>query len=207
MLSFIVEFFRNPAIVGSFIPSSRWLASKIVEPINFDRANCIVEYGPGTGVFTDVLIQRCRPGTVLIAVEANQRFAQLLQERYAEHPNVHIIHGSADQTNGYLRERGLVGADYVVSGLPFLSLPRRLGWRVLEVTQQVLVPTGRLILFQYSLRNLKLFGRFFRLCGRAHVLLNLPPAYVLVYRSRQISARGPADDGRRELTAAVAQYP
>jgi phospholipid N-methyltransferase len=135
MPSFVEEFFRNPATVGSLIPSSRELTNKVVEPIDFARASCIVEYGPGTGVFTDVLMQRRRPETVLVVVEANRRFARLLQERYAGHPNVHIIHGSADRIGEYLRERGLAEADYVVCGLPFSSLPRRLGWRVLERTR------------------------------------------------------------------------
>jgi phospholipid N-methyltransferase len=188
MPSFVEEFFRNPATVGSLIPSSRELTNKVVEPIDFARASCIVEYGPGTGVFTDVLMQRRRPETVLVVVEANRRFARLLQERYAGHPNVHIIHGSADRIGEYLREWGLAEADYVVCGLPFSSLPRRLGWRVLEHTRQVLAPAGRLILFQYSLRNRRLFERFFRLCGHTHMLLNLPPAYVLVYEPRETPA-------------------
>lgn len=182
--SFVGEFFRNPATVDSLIPSSKELTDKVTEPINFHTATCIVEYGPGTGVFTDILMQRRRPETVLLLVEVNRRFAQLLRERYAGQPNVHVIHGSADQTEQYLQQAGAKQVDYVVCGLPFSSLPRRLGWRILEHTQYLLQPAGQLILFQYSQQNKKLFGRFFHLLDEAYVLLNVPPAYVMVYEPK-----------------------
>jgi phospholipid N-methyltransferase len=181
MPSFVEEFFRNPAMVGSLVPSSPELTEKVMEPIDFTQARCIVEYGPGTGVFTDVLLQRRRAETVLILIETNESFCQLLQERYSGQPNVHIIQGSAENTEEYLQKLGLSRADYVVCGLPFSSLPLRLGWRILEHTQQLLEPAGKLILFQYTLLNTRLFERFFRLVQQDHVLLNLPPAYVLVY--------------------------
>ncbi|WP_139920887.1 class I SAM-dependent methyltransferase [Hymenobacter sp. DG01] len=182
MLSpFVEEFFRNPATVGSLIPSSPALTSKVMEPIDFATASCIVEYGPGTGVFTDVLMGRRRPETTLVLIEANRRFAQLLRQRYAGHAGVHVVHGSADKTGQYLQELGVGQVDYVVCGLPFSSLPRRLGWRILEHTAQLLGPEGRLVLFQYSLQNKRLFERFFRPLQEEHVLLNLPPAYVLTY--------------------------
>jgi phosphatidylethanolamine/phosphatidyl-N-methylethanolamine N-methyltransferase len=190
--SFVGEFFRNPATVGSLIPSSRELTDKVTEPIDFDSANCIVEYGPGTGVFTDILIQRRRAETVLLLVEVNRRFAQLLRERYAGQPNVHVIHGSADETEQYLQNVGVEKADYVVCGLPFSSLPRRLGWRILEHTQHLLQPAGKLILFQYSLQNKKLFNKFFRQLDETHVLLNLPPAYVLVYEPKADTTEAPS---------------
>jgi phospholipid N-methyltransferase len=179
--SFIGEFFRNPATVGSLIPSSRELTDKVTEPINFSEARCIVEYGPGTGVFTDILIQRRRAETVLLLVEVNRRFAQLLRERYAGQPNVHVVHGTADETGQYLQNVGVEKADYVVCGLPFSSLPRWLGWRILEHTQHLLQPAGKLILFQYSQQNKKLFNKFFCQLKEDYVLLNVPPAYVMVY--------------------------
>jgi phospholipid N-methyltransferase len=179
--SFAAEFFRNPATVGSLIPSSRELTEKVMAPIDFATARCIVEYGPGTGVFTDILIGRRRAETVLLLVEVNRRFCQLLRARYSAQPNVHVVHGSAAQTAEYLAAIGAPPVDYVVCGLPFSSLPRRQGWRILEHTRQLLLPGGRLILFQYSLQNRRLFERFFQPLSHTHVLLNLPPAHVLAY--------------------------
>ncbi|MBC6605471.1 hypothetical protein H8B13_01430 [Hymenobacter sp. BT188] len=56
-----------------------------------------------------------------------------------------------------------------------------MGWRIMQQTQQVLLPDGKLVLFQYSLQNKRLFERFFRLLDDTYVLLNIPPAHVLVY--------------------------
>lgn len=196
---FLEEFFRNPATVGSLIPSSRELTDKVMEPINFATASCIVEYGPGTGVFTDVLMQRRRADTAIVLVEVNHRFAELLTERYASQPNVHVIHGSADQTGHYLAKLGLGRVDYVVCGLPFSSLSQRLGWRILAHTQHLLLPDGKLVLFQYSLQNTKLFEKFFRLLDQTYVLLNLPPAYVLTYTPKHDE---PAEE---QVTATITQ--
>ncbi|MFC7670339.1 class I SAM-dependent methyltransferase [Hymenobacter humi] len=168
-------------MVGSLVPSSQELTDKVMEPIDFATAQCIVEYGPGTGVFTDVIIQRRRAETVVLLVELNEEFCKLLKERYAGQPNVHVVLGSADKTGEYLQEINAPQAEYVVCGLPFTSLPLRLDYRILEHTRDVLPPDGKLILFQYSLQNTKLFERFFRLESQTHVLLNLPPAHVLVY--------------------------
>jgi phospholipid N-methyltransferase len=181
MPSFVEEFLRNPATVGSLIPSSHELTTQVLAPIDFATAGCIVEYGPGTGVFTDAIIQRRRAETAVVLIEVNRRFSELLRERYAGQPNVHIIHGSADKTGEYLQPLGIARVDYVVCGLPFSSLPRRLGWRILEHTQHLLQPSGKLILFQYSLQNTKLFERFFHRLQHHYVLLNLPPAHVLEY--------------------------
>jgi len=182
MLSpFVEEFFRNPSTVGSLIPSSHELTEAVMAPIDFATAQCIVEYGPGTGVFTDILIRRRRAETVLLLIEVNERFCELLQERYAGQPNVHVVLGSADKTGQYLQELQAPPVDYVVCGLPFTSMPLKLDYRILAHTREVLLPAGQLILFQYSLQNTKLFERFFELKDHTRVLLNLPPAHVLVY--------------------------
>ncbi|MBF9223151.1 class I SAM-dependent methyltransferase [Hymenobacter ruricola] len=187
MLSpFVEQFFRNPATVGSLIPSSPELTHAVMAPIDFAAARCIVEYGPGTGVFTDIIIAWRRADTVVLLVEVNEEFCALLKERYAGQPHVHVVLGSADKTGDYLAAVGAPPPDFVVCGLPFSSLNLRLGWRILHHTQELLQPAkGKLILFQYSRENLKLFERFFHPLDQQHVLLNLPPAYVLVYAPKQ----------------------
>ena len=175
---------RNPGAIGSLFPSSRELMEQVLAPLDFAAAGCIVEYGPGTGVFTDALLARRRPETALLLLEVNPFFARQLRQRYAAHANVHVIEDSAEETGAHLSRLGLGLADYVVCGLPFSSLPRELSRRIIAHTRQVLTPTGRLILFQYSLRNRQLFEAHFRLIGHAHVLRNLPPAHVLEYELR-----------------------
>jgi phospholipid N-methyltransferase len=49
---FLKQYIKNPRMIGAVLPSSRNLARKMIEDIDFEKAECIVEYGPGTGVFT-----------------------------------------------------------------------------------------------------------------------------------------------------------
>lgn len=116
-IHFIREYIRHPRSVGAVIPSSRQLAKQIATPIYFDKASCIIEYGAGTGVFTQELILNKRPETLLLVIEANESFYKTLQSKYGHLERVHIIHGSAEHVAQYIRQYEVPKVDYVVSGL------------------------------------------------------------------------------------------
>jgi phospholipid N-methyltransferase len=40
-------FLRNPVMVGSIIPSSRFTINKMLSRVNWDECRVFVEYGPG----------------------------------------------------------------------------------------------------------------------------------------------------------------
>ena len=56
MFDFLKQFLLNPRKIGAIAPSGKALAKRMIQPINFKKAKCIVEYGPGTGSFTDGLV-------------------------------------------------------------------------------------------------------------------------------------------------------
>ena len=60
MLQFLIQFIKHPRKIGAIAPSGVSLAQKMMEPIDFTKARCITEYGPGTGSFTDELIREMR---------------------------------------------------------------------------------------------------------------------------------------------------
>ncbi len=51
-----LEFIKKPLVIGTITPSSKKLAKRVMERIDFSSAETIVEYGPGTGVFTKEII-------------------------------------------------------------------------------------------------------------------------------------------------------
>ena len=51
-LTFLIKFMQAPSQVGSITPSSRFLAKKALEPIDWNTARAIAELGAGTGAFT-----------------------------------------------------------------------------------------------------------------------------------------------------------
>ena len=88
---FLLEYIKNPSKVGAVAPSSRYLAEKMIEKINFNTAKCIVEYGPGTGVFTEKILARVKEDTHVILIEVNKSFYEDLQKKYGYKNNVIII--------------------------------------------------------------------------------------------------------------------
>ena len=73
-LSFIYQFFINPRSVGAIWPSSKFLANKMVQGINFQDAKNIVEFGPGTGAFTEKILERTSSNKTIVLIESNRGF-------------------------------------------------------------------------------------------------------------------------------------
>ena len=180
MANFLLEYLRHPRRVGAVAPSGKGLAEKMMEPIDFDRAECIVEYGPGTGSFTEELCRRKRPETRLVLIEQNREFFETLKERFGQVENLVIIRGTAAKADQYLRRLGIDQADYIVSGLPFASLPKELSVQIFQATLRSLAVEGRFITFQYTLVKEKFFREYFLLEDMLFEKKNLPPAFVFV---------------------------
>lgn len=183
-MSFIVEYIKHPRRIGAVAPSGKKLSRKMIKPIDFTSANVIVEYGSGTGSFTNELIANRRADTTLLLIEQNELFCRQLKNKYGNTPNVHIIHGSAEYVNRYLEEYGYKNADYIISGLPFTTLPSYLSDNILTATSKAIGKDGEFITFQYSLVKRHFFERYFRITKYLRELRNLPPAYVLVMKNQ-----------------------
>ena len=61
ILLFARNFFRHPMMLGSIVPSSRFLIRELLTPVDWTRARVIVEYGPGVGGITAEVLRRMRP--------------------------------------------------------------------------------------------------------------------------------------------------
>ena len=49
---FARNFFKHPSMLGSVIPSSKFLVKNLLDRIDWDRARVVVEFGPGVGTIT-----------------------------------------------------------------------------------------------------------------------------------------------------------
>ncbi|MFJ7666811.1 class I SAM-dependent methyltransferase [Lysinibacillus sp. NPDC097195] len=176
--SFLWQFIVNPKTIGAILPSSSSLGDKMMEKIDFTEAKYIVEYGPGTGVFTDKLLAKRNAETIILLVENNIKFCTLLKQRYKGHDNVYIIYGSAENIETYLQEYHIPYADYVVSGLPFSSLPEKLSRAILANTTKILKNNGLFITFQYTKFKKTFIKQYFTQLEIAREFRNWPPAYI-----------------------------
>ena len=178
-LMFLLQYIFKPRTVGAVLPSSRFLARKMVAGINFENAKCVAEFGAGTGVFTEKILERCGADTTVLVFEMNEAFAVPLQEKYAHLPNVKVLCDSAANLGAYLRQHGFEYADYIVSGLPFASLPQEVSHNILKEARRWLRPGGLFVTFQYSLLKKGLIEGYFSDIEIGREFRNVPPAYVL----------------------------
>lgn len=174
---FARNFLKHPRMLGSFIPSSRFLIRTLLREIDFDRARVIVEYGPGVGTFTREILRRMRPDGVLLALETNQEFVTFLR-RSTTDPRLHVVHGSAAQVQSALATIGAPQADCVISGIPFSTLPAAEREAVLHATHAALQPHGAFLVYQFSPMVLASLRRVFSQVRRGFQPLNMPPAQI-----------------------------
>lgn len=185
MLGFLKEYIKHPRSVGAVAPSSKYLAYKMIENIDFEDAKCIVEYGPGTGVFTEKLMARKKEDTKIFLIEFNKKFYDNLKKLYGYKENVIIINDSAENIDYYLNKHNIQNVDYVVSGLPFATLPKEVSNKILMKTIKILQNKGEFITFQYSLIKKNFFSTYFQKININKTFVNLPPAYVLTCKIRE----------------------
>ena len=178
-LSFIMQYLLNPRSVGAILPSSTKLSEKMLQSINFNKAKYIVEYGPGTGVFTDELIKQRNKDTMLLIIENNNEFYDLLKNRFEGEKNLFIINDSAENIEKYLKLYAIPYVDYVISGLPFASLPKDVSCMILDKTNKILKKEGKFITFQYTLFKKGFIGEYFKKIDVKREFINIPPAYIL----------------------------
>jgi phospholipid N-methyltransferase len=179
VLLFARNFFRHPRMLGSIVPSSRFLIKQLLEPIDFTRARVIVEYGPGVGGITAEVLRRMRADAALIAIEMNPDFVSYLRSSITDR-RLRVVEGSAVAVDDILRRCGYQRADYIISGIPFSTIPAPTRERILRKTRDVLEPRGAFLVYQFSTRVLQDLKRIFGRVARRFEPLNVLPAHLFI---------------------------
>lgn len=175
---FLQRFLKEKKSIGAMAPSSKFLASKMLENVNFKNANIIVELGPGTGIFTEQIISCMQETSRLITVELDEVFYNILKDKI-QHPNVEVVLGSASELPKLLSDRNIEFVDVIISSLPLANFSITLKSRILHSCRQSLNKnSGQFVQFQYTLRSHRLLKRVFPHVHIDFTVFNLPPAFV-----------------------------
>lgn len=174
---FARNFFKHPRMLGSIIPSSSFLVRRLLEPIDWERARVIVEYGPGVGTITREILSRLRPDATLVVIETNDDFVDFLNRSMSD-PRLKVIAGSAETIEAELERLGLPAADYVVAGLPFSTMPADCRERILLGSREALAPEGSMLIYQFSPKVSSDLRQTFTRVKSAFEPINIPPARV-----------------------------
>jgi len=151
-LVFAAGFLKYPRMLGSFLPSSRFLAERLLRQIDFARARVIVEYGPGMGNLSEKIVERMRSDARLVLIEMNPRFAEHLTAKFNHDERVTVVKGSAAMVSLILGRLGLERADVVVSGIPYATMPDDVRQRILDESRRILGENGVFLAYQFSSR-------------------------------------------------------
>lgn len=180
---FLREWLRNPLSVAAIKPSGRSLAALITRDIS-SRSGMVLELGPGTGVFTQALLEQGVREENLTLVEYSSEFARHLKRRF---PGARTLEFDAEK----LAENRLYAgapAGAVVCGLGLLNMSRDKVARIIRGGFSYLRPDGEFFLFTYGARCpvpqgvLAELGLDAQRVGRTY--RNIPPAAVYRIRRR-----------------------
>ena len=166
-------FLRHPLMLGSMFPSSRYLVDHLLEKVDFSKARVIVEYGPGVGTITRHLLEKMNADAVLVAIEMNDEFVQILRRRFPD-ARLRAVHGSASDVSDILKQMNLSEADYIISGIPFTTLPEPVRRKILSASREALGTDGIFLIYQYTRAMLPYLRRSFR-----HIVCEFEPRNIL----------------------------
>ena len=182
---FLRGFLKNPVMVGSIIPSSRVLIDKMLAPVDWANTRLFVEYGPGVGTFTRPILEKLGPDAKLVTIDTNPDFTRYLNDSIDD-PRLVAINGSAAHVEKILADQNLGSADYVLSGLPFSTLPAGVGEDIAEATANVIRPGGAFLVYQFSPKVRDFIEPHFAPIKRGFEWVNVPPATLFwAYKGEQ----------------------
>ena len=171
---FLQGFVEHPVMVGSIIPSSRFTIARMLAPVKWDECRLFVEYGPGVGTFCRPVLERLPRDGTLIVIDTNPLYIDYLKATISDSRFIPVL-GSAANVEDIVRAHGHAHADYVLSGLPFSTLPDGVGPAIAAATHRVLRPGGAFLVYQFSARAREFMARHFSRIDQGFEWLNVLP--------------------------------
>ncbi len=151
---------------------------------DWQKARGVVEFGPGTGVFTEAIVKKLHPDAKFVAIERSHDMAELTRRRC---PSATVIEDSVTNLDAICDAAGIGQVDAVLCGLPWASFPDSLQREIMSVTLNRMAPNAKFATFAYWQGVILPAGRRFSKRLRENfsdvrrsetVWRNLPPAFV-----------------------------
>lgn len=175
ILTFFTQFAKYPGMVGSIVPSSRFLTKRMLSPIDWNDARVVIELGCGTGVITKEIMRHYQDQAQVFLFEKNDHFRSLLSQRY---PHLSIYEDA--QTLDQVLQSKNQQADVIISSLPFSNFSDKKQESILQAVQRGLKDHGLFITYQYSLQMKRKLELCFSNMSVHQEWINIPPAWVYI---------------------------
>ncbi|WP_252191120.1 class I SAM-dependent methyltransferase [Polaribacter sp. Q13] len=171
------ESIKNLKTLGTVTPSSRFLAERMLKKIDFSKVEVLVEFGPGDGVITKLILEKLPKNATLICFEINDNFYDQLSD--IKNKQLVVVKSSAEKIGEELKKLNFHKTCHIISSLPLTIIPEEVTNEILEKSFDVLEDNGTFIQFQYSLTYFKkLKSMFNQSISLGFEPLNFPPAFV-----------------------------
>lgn len=171
---FFQGFVEHPVMVGSIIPSSRFTIRRMLAPVDWDNCKVFVEYGPGIGTFCRPILDRLPRDGILIAIDTNPLYIDYLKRTITDSRFKPVL-ASAEDVEAIVKAHGADYADYILSGLPFSTLPDGVGPRIAAATYRATRPGGAFLTYQFSAAARDLTARHYPRVENGFEWLNILP--------------------------------
>jgi len=186
---FLKALFKNPLGVGAIAPSSKELAALMVNGIEPRHDAMLLELGVGTGAVTEAIAEILPDNSSYLGVEIDFKLASLVQKKF---PDLNIVNADACTACELHKKYELGRVQYILSGIPFVSLPKDACESILEEVHFFMDKGSLFRTFQYvhgyftppakRLRD-HMNERYGPMQKSAVVLNNLPPAFTLTWQT------------------------
>jgi phospholipid N-methyltransferase len=174
---FLEGFLRNPVMVGSIVPSSRFVINRMLSRVDWPNCKLFVEYGPGVGTFCQPVLDKLPRDGTLIVIDTNPLFIDYLRRTITDSRFIAVL-GSAADVEEIVRAHGHEKADYVLSGLPFSTLPEGVAPAIAAATYRVIRKGGAFLVYQFRPKAKSYMAQHFRRIDDAIEPINVPPCFM-----------------------------
>lgn len=180
-LLFLQAFLKNPKRVGSILPSSNFLANKIVRSVRWNEVKAIAELGPGSGAITHLMKAHLPSSATVFLFERDQGMRNNLKVEYPDF----MFHSNASYLLKKIHQEHVHQLDCIICGLPFFNFSREMRENILSQIITALRPGGLLVLYQHSLHMKKKLAEQLIIENIKFVPYTFPPAYVYTCRKKE----------------------
>jgi phospholipid N-methyltransferase len=149
----------------------------MLAPVKWNECKLFVEYGPGVGTFCRPVLDRLSRDGALVVIDTNPLYIDYLKCTIGD-SRFHPVLGSAEDVEAIIKALGYEKADYVLSGLPFSTLPEGVGPAIAAATHRVVRPGGAFLTYQFSTTARDFTARHFKRIETGFAWWNIPPCLL-----------------------------
>jgi len=177
-LLFVKRFFLNRKEIWSIIPSSRFLAKKIIISDYIDNSNVIVEIWAWTGSFTNEIFKHNLEWKKVFIIEKDKSLHNLLVKKYPSYKQDIYNYDMMDLID-LLEQNNIKTIDLIISWIPFRSLSKEVfSWFMENIVWKYFTKDSKFIQFSYFRNTQKILKKYFNNIYIKDCWLNIPKASI-----------------------------